>query len=95
MFQDMTARKQAEEEIVRKSDQLRALAARLAEVEEAERQHLARELHDQVCQSLTALGLTLTLLQAQMPRKAAAEAPGPAGRMPWPWWSKPGKPSGT
>ena len=72
MFQDMTARKQAEEEIIRKNDQLRALSARLAEVEEAERQHLARVLHDQVCQGLTALGLTLTLLQAQMPRKAAA-----------------------
>jgi len=72
MFQDVTARKQAEEEIVRKSDQFRALAARLAEVEEAERQHLARVLHDQVCQSLTALGLTLTLLQTQMPRKTAA-----------------------
>ena len=71
MFQDVTARKQAEAEIVRNRDQLRALAARLAEVEEAERQHLARELHDQVCQSLTALGLTLTLLQTQMPRKAA------------------------
>jgi PAS domain S-box-containing protein len=71
MFQDVTARKQAEEEIARKRDQLRALASRLAEVEEAERQHLARELHDQVCQSLTALGLTLTLLQIQMPRKAA------------------------
>jgi PAS domain S-box-containing protein len=73
MFQDMTARKQAEEEIIRKSNQLRALAARLGEVEEAERLHLARELHDQVCQSLTALGLTLTLLQAQMPRKAPAK----------------------
>ena len=42
------------------------------EVEEAERQHLARQLHDQVCQSLTALGLTLTLLQTQMYRKSAA-----------------------
>jgi two-component system sensor histidine kinase UhpB len=71
MFQDITERKQAEEEIARKRDQLRALAGRLAEVEEAERQHLARELHDQVCQSLTALGLTLTLLQNQMPRKVA------------------------
>ena len=69
--QDITERKQAEEEIVRKGEQLRALAARLAEVEEAERQHLARVLHDQVCQGLTALGLTLTLLQTQMPRKAA------------------------
>jgi PAS domain S-box-containing protein len=72
MVQDVTARKQAEEEIVRKNDQLRALAARLAEVEEAERQHLARQLHDQVSQDLTALGLTLTLLQTQMPRKTAA-----------------------
>jgi len=71
VLQDITERKQAEEEIVRKGEQLRALAARLAEVEEAERQHLARVLHDQVCQGLTALGLTLTLLQTQMPRKAA------------------------
>jgi signal transduction histidine kinase/ligand-binding sensor protein len=72
IFDVITERKRAEAEIVRKSDQLQALAARLTEVEEAERQHLARQLHDQVCQSLTALGLTLTLLQTQMPRKAAA-----------------------
>jgi two-component system sensor histidine kinase UhpB len=71
-LQDITERQEAEEELVRKSDQLRALAARLAEVEEAERQHLARVLHDQVCQGLTALGLTLTLLQTQMPRGTAA-----------------------
>ena len=71
IFEVITERKQAEAEIVRKNKQLRALAARLGEVEEAEREHLARELHDQVCQRLTALGLTLTLLQTQMPRKAA------------------------
>ena len=76
MFQDVTARKQAEAEIVRQSSQLRALAVRLAEVEETGREHLARELHDQVCQSLTALGLTLTLLQTQMPRKTAAKLRG-------------------
>ena len=73
---DITERKRAEEEIVRQSGQLRALAARLAEVEETGREHLARQLHDQVCQSLTALGLTLTLLQTQMPRKAAAKLRG-------------------
>jgi PAS domain S-box-containing protein len=73
ILQDITERKRAEEEIVRQSRQLRALAARLAEVEETGREHLARELHDQVCQSLTALSLTLTLLQTQMPRKAAAK----------------------
>jgi PAS domain S-box-containing protein len=75
-LRDITERKRAEEEIVRKSGQLRALAARLAEVEETGRERLARELHDQVCQSLTALSLTLTLLQNQMPRKAAAKLRG-------------------
>ena len=76
ILQDITERKRAEEEIVRQSRQLRALAARLAEVEETGREHLARELHDQVCQSLTALGLTLTLLQTQMPQKTAAKLRG-------------------
>jgi PAS domain S-box-containing protein len=73
ILQDITERKRAEAEIMRQSGQLRALAARLAEVEETGREHLARELHDQVCQSLTALSLTLTLLQTQMPPKAAAK----------------------
>jgi len=73
---DITERKRAEAEIIRQSGQLRALAARLADVEETGREHLARELHDQVSQSLTALSLTLTLLQTQMPRKAAAKLQG-------------------
>jgi PAS domain S-box-containing protein len=73
ILQDITERKQAQEEIVRQSRQLRALGSRLADVEETGREHLARELHDQVCQSLTALSLTLTLLQTQMPPKAAAK----------------------
>ncbi|MBU4233066.1 MAG: PocR ligand-binding domain-containing protein [Desulfobacterales bacterium] len=76
ILQDITEHKRAEAEIVRQSGQLRALAARLADVEETGREHLARELHDQVCQSLTALSLTLTLLQTEMPRKAAAKLRG-------------------
>ncbi|MDP2045827.1 MAG: PocR ligand-binding domain-containing protein, partial [Deltaproteobacteria bacterium] len=76
ILQDITERKRAEAEIVRQSDRLRALAARLADVEETGREHLARDLHDQVCQSLTALSLTLTLLQTQMPPKAAAKLRG-------------------
>jgi PAS domain S-box-containing protein len=58
---DVTEFKQAQQ-------QLRALAAQLAEAEEKERHILARELHDEVGQGLTALGINLTLLAAQMPQ---------------------------
>lgn len=56
-------------EVKTQRSQLRALTARLAEIEEADRQHLARELHDQVGQSLTTLSLFLTMLQEQMPKE--------------------------
>ena len=42
-------------------DQLRALAARLLTVQENERKHLARELHDEIGQVLTGLRLLLNL----------------------------------
>lgn len=46
--------------------QLHALTNRLTEVEEAERRQLARELHDQVGQNLTALSLNLKIVQDQI-----------------------------
>jgi signal transduction histidine kinase len=64
--QDNAARKRAEEEIRRQSGQLRALVARLAEVEETGRQHLARELHDQVGQNLATLGLNLEAIKLRV-----------------------------
>ncbi len=51
--------------------QLRAMAARLAEVEEAERHGLARELHDRVGQNLTALGINLSIVQSLIPLEIA------------------------
>ncbi|MCP4544480.1 MAG: response regulator [Chloroflexi bacterium] len=48
-------------------EQLRALTVRLTETEEAERQRLARELHDQAGQNLTALSINLKILQTQIP----------------------------
>jgi len=48
-------------------EQLRALAAALAETEEVERQQLARELHDQVGQNLTALGINLNVVRTLIP----------------------------
>jgi PAS domain S-box-containing protein len=48
-------------------ERLRALTMRLTETEEIERKNLARELHDQVGQNLTAIGINLNILEAQMP----------------------------
>ncbi len=57
--------------VTQQREQLRALAMRLAEAEEAERQRLARELHDQVGQGITALGINLNIVRAQMPQEVA------------------------
>lgn len=71
--EDITAQKQIElernhlfAEIQAQKEKLSALTARLSEVEEAERQRLAQELHDQVGQNLTALGLNLNIIRAQL-----------------------------
>jgi signal transduction histidine kinase/sensor domain CHASE-containing protein len=48
-------------------EHLRALATRLAEAEEIERRRLAQELHDQVGQNLTALGINLNIVQSLVP----------------------------
>ena len=63
------------DEAVRQQGQrLRNLAARLAETEENERQQMARELHDQVGQNLTVLGINLNLVRAHMPEQTPALA---------------------
>ncbi len=69
---DITERKRAEEALHQSSDRLRALAAQLTEVEDTERQRLARELHDQVGQNLTALGINLNIIMSLLPDDASA-----------------------
>jgi signal transduction histidine kinase len=55
-------------------EQLRALTARLSELQEAERQRLARELHDRVGQNLTALGINLNIIRSQLSPDSSAKA---------------------
>jgi two-component system, NarL family, sensor histidine kinase UhpB len=62
VFRDRTAKKQAEEALHRSREELRTLAARLQAAHEAERSLLARELHDELSGTLTALKMDLSLL---------------------------------
>lgn len=56
---DVTEAHQAEKQIRESQRQLQRLSERLVEVQEEERANLARELHDEVGQSLTGMKLTL------------------------------------
>ncbi|HEV8266247.1 MAG TPA: PAS domain S-box protein [Gemmatimonadales bacterium] len=62
---DVTDRKRAEA-------QLRSLAARLEAVREEERTRIAREIHDQLGQALTALKMDLAWLAKKLPPRGAA-----------------------
>jgi PAS domain S-box-containing protein len=60
---DITEQKRAERDLQRSFEELHALNAQLQNVREDERAGLARELHDQLGQSLTAIRLELAALK--------------------------------
>jgi two-component system sensor histidine kinase UhpB len=70
---DITDRERVKSALHQYTERLRALAAQLAEAEDVERQRLASELHDQVGQNLTALGINLNIIQAQMPEDTSVQ----------------------
>jgi signal transduction histidine kinase len=64
---NITERKRAEDERQRSLEQLRALAARLQGIREEERKSVAREIHDQLGQALTAIKIDLSSLIHDLP----------------------------
>ena len=61
--------KQAENELNKSREQLRSLAAHLQSVREEDRTHIARWIHDELGQALTRIGIDLSLLVANSPKK--------------------------
>ena len=70
---DITERKRAENALRDSGVQLQALSRRLVELQESERKELARELHDRVGQSLTALKINIDILQTALASQGNAE----------------------
>jgi PAS domain S-box-containing protein len=72
-IRDITKRKQAEGKLRRSRQRLQVLSRQLVQVQETERRHLARELHDEIGQALTATEMNL---------QALLESPGAAALAP-------------
>ena len=70
ILRDITRRKQAEDDLRRQQQELRELSARVLEAREDEKAHIARELHDELGQLLTALKMDLRWLRERLPDAA-------------------------
>jgi PAS domain S-box-containing protein len=67
IIRDITKRKQAEKELTESREQLRDLSEHLQEAREEERAKVAREIHDDLGQTLTALKMDLSWLEKKLP----------------------------
>jgi PAS domain S-box-containing protein len=59
IYRDITERKRADEALRQYAERLQVLSRRVVEVQEEERRHLARELHDEIGQVLSAIAVNL------------------------------------
>jgi len=60
--------------VVRNAEQLRALSRRMLEIQDNERRHIARELHDSAGQTLTVLGISLARLRQELGKRSGQAA---------------------
>ena len=72
ILRDITRRKQAEDSLLASQRELRELSARVLEAREEEKTRIARELHDELGQLLTALKMDLASLR-DMPPEAGRQ----------------------
>ncbi len=67
IVQDITESVKAEQEILRKNEELRNLSGHLQNIREDERKHIAREIHDELGQQLTALKMDIGWVMHKQP----------------------------
>jgi len=66
-FKDISERKKSEQELMQSHERLRDLASHLQVVREEERARIAREIHDELAQALTALKMNVHWLRHRLP----------------------------
>ena len=76
ILRDITLRKQHEDELRRQQQELRELSARVLEAREEEKTLIARELHDELGQLLTALKMDLSWMRERLDAGPLAEKAG-------------------
>ncbi|HLA38896.1 MAG TPA: histidine kinase, partial [Candidatus Glassbacteria bacterium] len=72
MFEDITESKRMADELKKSHEQLRDLALHLQIIREQERRQIAREIHDELGQALTALQLDLYGMKKRLPENMPA-----------------------
>jgi PAS domain S-box-containing protein len=75
IYRDITATKRAERELQHSLEQLRALAARLHSAREEERSRVAREIHDELGQALTAIKIDFASLLRDLGQDQGTKSP--------------------
>jgi signal transduction histidine kinase len=71
LSKETAGHRRTEEERRRSAERLQSLSRRLLQIQESERRHIARELHDEIGQCLTALKIGLRSLSASFPSSDA------------------------
>lgn len=75
IVRDVTRRKEYEDMLKRQQEELRALSAQVQEARDEERTRIARELHDELGQLLTALKMDLVWVRERLPAADTMLAP--------------------
>src|SRR5581483_436802 len=81
LIRNVTAEKQAEQELTASREQLRSLAAEVSRVEERERRRIATQLHDNIGQMLAAAKMKFAAIRSGAADPAAASALGEAQKL--------------